>query len=110
MALEQQTYLRWRAFTQGRTTAPGASELVRRAARRDIQPGARRDALRSLLPEVDAALTAGLQTWIQEYFAAARRFCDTLRGDLQIMAIEARALRSGLELRQTDMVQDAPKN
>lgn len=111
LALEQQTYVRWRAFTAGRTTAPGAHDLVRRAARRDIQPEARRDALRSLLPEVDAALVAGLQTWIQEYFAAARRFCDTLRGDLQIMAIEARALRSGLELRQTDQTdraQDAP--
>jgi hypothetical protein len=96
-ALEPQVFGPWRAFAAGRLTAPGAHDLIRRAASREARPDARQAALRPLLPEVDAERAAALQTWIEEYFAAARRFCDTLRGDLQVMAIEALALRAGLE-------------
>ncbi len=102
-ALEEQVFKPWRAFAQGRATAPGASERLRALARRELSEDARRTALRRFMPEVDATFIAEIQTWGQHYFAAARHACELLRGDLQVMTMQAQALGAGLETRTTPL-------
>lgn len=113
-SLQSRIYGQLRAQAQGRLSSPHASISIRKAAHRDADEAARKTLLRKLLPDVDEAIRIGLHAWSQEYFQAALKFCEVLRGDLRVMAIEARALGEGLQDRapsssnQTPEEPDAP--
>ena len=94
--LTERVHGRYVAIARGRASAPGAERLLREAAR--MEPGDdRRAKLRDVMPEsgglADAIVSEG-----EEYFAMTVRFCDTLRADLLVLAIEARAMATGLEI------------
>lgn len=95
--LTDRVYGRYRAFAQGRASAPGVTEELARVAREDTTTEAAKGALRQMLPDVEDDMMDSLRRWAEEYFAAAARFCDVVGGDLQILAIESQALTEGLQ-------------
>lgn len=93
--LTERVHGRYVAIARGRASAPGAERSLRDAARTDGDDE-RRTILRRVLPE-PSGIADAIVAESQEYFTMAGRFCDTLRADLLVMAIEARATATGLE-------------
>ncbi len=101
LLLTERVYGRYRAVAQGRLSAPGAENIVKRAAQRDIDETEQKQTLTQLLPAVEQDMMEDLQQWGQEYFSAALRLCDVIRGDLQVMSIQSKALTTGLHIPPT---------
>ncbi|MBH24335.1 MAG: hypothetical protein CMH57_07785 [Myxococcales bacterium] len=94
LLLGQRVYGRYRLIAEGRATGPEVGALIARQARqpRDLPEEERKAALKALLPDVEGQLEGHLEAWAREYFDAARRLCDLLRGDLDVLRVEAAAL------------------
>jgi small GTP-binding protein len=86
---------RYGAIAQGRMSVPGAAQILRGAARTE-DGDERRRMLRTLLPE-PTGIAEAIGREVEEYFDVAGRFFDTVRAELNVMVIEARALATGLE-------------
>ncbi|MEO1269048.1 MAG: dynamin family protein, partial [Myxococcota bacterium] len=94
LVLGQHVYGRYKLIAEGRATSPEVDRLIARQAAlpKETPEEARKAALRALLPLVSDDIEARLGTWAKEYFNAARKFCDLLQGDLDVLKIEAAAL------------------
>ena len=89
MLWEERIYGALRARARGRVETAGNAAL-------DVVEGAPADrtawrrGLAGLLPAVDAEFAAILQGWYASFFDAARRFAARVRGDLELLELEAK--------------------
>jgi len=86
--LNERVYGRLSARIRGRLEAAGADALdgVETDDPEDLEPW--RGPLEQLLPDASTHVDEHLTTWYREFFLAARRFCDRVQRDLQLLRLE----------------------
>jgi len=89
--LEERVFGQWRARTEGRLSTGGEATLdAITELGNDADRQERQQLLQELIPQIGDEFSDALADWHEEFFLAARRFCNRLQRDLETLQLEVR--------------------